>query len=960
MIGTTLSHFRITDKLGVGGMGEVWRAEDEKLGREVALKVLPEEFSKDPDRMARFEREAKVLASLNHPNIATLYGLESAPVIPSDAAGSPSVIPSEAAGSPSVIPSEAVGRVEGSPEARSKSRTLHSPENSGGPSTRGAVAPPAQDGGIAVTFLAMELVEGEDLSERIKRGPISVEEAIPIALQIAEALEAAHEQGIVHRDLKPANIKLRRDGAVKVLDFGLAKAWEADQRDSSLSLSPTVTNHATAAGLILGTAAYMSPEQAAGTEADRRADIWSFGVVLWEMLTGHKLFEGETVSHVLASVLKDEVDLDELPAETPARIKRLISRCLRKKPRQRLQAIGDARIALEEFQADPDGTTQTEKEAVSGSTPTPRWKTALPLSIALVAVIATASMLWWRLNDDTERVLRASIPPPENTTFHLAAISPGAATLSPDGSRIVFSARDEDGSVRLYLRALDQPEAHVMSGTEGAQFPFWSPDSRWVAFFTQQDGTLKKADASGGPPITLCEAQNGKGGSWGADGTIVFAPNSGTPLQKVSSAGGEAQQITEIDRTRHNSHRHPRFLPDGKHFLYLARGVSHSESAVMVGSLDGEVDREIMRSGVQAEYAAGHIFFARDQTLMVQPLDADSLALAGEAKPVAEQALTIPAAAYGVYSVSPAGLLTYHVGAIEAEVAPRWHDREGQEIERLGEAAEYNTVALSPDNRSAAFTVTPGASGTIDIWIYDLERDLKTRFTFDEATDYLPLWAPDGQSIAFASDRSGVQKIYRMGVGGVRGAEVLLEAENDLTPRGWSPDGRWLVYEKYDEETNSDIWALSLDGDGEPRLLRAQRGIDVPGAVSPDGRWLSYYSDESGRFEVYVTPFPDAGRRWQASTDSGVFPYWCKGGRELVYQRFDGRLMSVEVELGADTVRFGDTVELFDIAPPDALGPAFAPSSDGERILVIPKGETTSLTLLNLVVGWPRILEENR
>ncbi len=944
MIGTTLAHYRVTAALGEGGMGQVWRAEDSKLGRQVALKVLPEEFAKDPERMARFEREAKVLASLNHPNIATLYGLEQAPVVSSERR-----VTAKREG-------EAGSESRDHLDSENVSSTEHFPETSGDPSNRGAGAPLAQDDGRAVTFLAMELVEGEDLSERISRGPVSVEEAVAIALQIAQALEAAHEQGIVHRDLKPANIKLRPDGTVKVLDFGLAKAWDSDAESSSVSMSPTLTAHATAAGLIIGTAAYMAPEQAAGMAADRRADIWAFGVVLWEMLTGHKLFEGETVSHVLASVLKDEVDLEELPPETPPRLRELISRCLRKKPKQRLQAIGDARILLEEPLDDDEN--QVGGAGLAAPSTSSRMAARLGWVLAVLGLGAAAVLLWLQAGGEPGRVYRTSIPPPQDTTFHLAAISPGATTLSPDGTRLVFSARDQDGAVRLYLRALDQPEAHVMSGTEGAQFPFWSPDSRWIAFFTQQDGTLKKVDASGGPPITLCEAQNGKGGSWGADGTIIFAPNSGTPLQKVSSAGGEAQEITEVDRTRHNSHRHPRFLPDGKHFLYLARGVSHSESAVMVGSLDGEVDREIMRSGVQAEYAAGHIFFARDQTLMVQPFDADSLALAGEAKPVAEQALTIPAAAYGVYSVSPAGLLTYHVGAIEAEVSPRWHDREGREIERLGEAAEYNTVALSPDNRSAAFTVTPGASGTIDIWIYDLERDLKTRFTFDEATDYLPLWAPDGQSIAFASDRSGVQKIYRMGVGGVRGAEVLLETENDVTPRGWSPDGRWLVYEKYDEETNSDIWALPLDGDGEPRLLRAQRGIDVPGAVSPDGRWLSYYSDESGRFEVYVTPFPDAGRRWQASTDSGVFPYWCKGGRELVYQRFDGRLMSVEVELGADTVRFGDTVELFDIAPPDALGPAFAPSSDGERILVIPKGETTSPTLLNLVVGWPHLLEE--
>ncbi|MCW8985163.1 MAG: serine/threonine-protein kinase, partial [Thermoanaerobaculales bacterium] len=813
------------------------------------------------------------------------------------------------------------------------------------------------ESGTETVFLAMELVEGEDLSERINRGAIPVEEAVAIALQIAEGLEAAHEQGIVHRDLKPANIKLRPDGTVKVLDFGLAKAWESEGPDSGLSLSPTITQHATAAGLILGTAAYMAPEQAAGVAVDRRADIWSFGVVLWEMLTGHKLFEGETVSHVLASVLKDEVDLDELPAETPPRLRELISRCLRKKPKQRLQAIGDARIVLEEPIAEGDIRGDIPKPAATAASS--RLLPILGWVLAVLGIGAAAALLLTRGGPAVDRVYRTSIPPPEDTAFHLAAISPGSATMSPDGTRIVFSGRGGDGTVRLFLRALDQPQATVMSGTEGAQFPFWSPDSRWVGFFTQQDGTLKKADANGGPPITLCAAQNGKGGSWGSDGVIVFAPNSGTPIHQVSASGGESQPVTEVDRSRHNSHRHPRFLPDGRHFLYLGRGVNGAESAVMIGSLDGSEDTELMRNIVQAEYAAGYLFFVRDQTLMAQPFDPEKLEMTAEAKPVAERALTIPAAAYGVFSVSPAGLLAYHVGAVETAVAPRWYDRAGTEIERLGEVGEYYTVALSPDDRHAAFTVTPGTSGAIDIWTYDLERDLKTRFTFDDATDYLPLWSPDGQSIAFGSDRSGTTNIYRMGIGGVAGAEVLVAADQDQTPRSWSPDGRWIVYTKQAEETNIDIWASDLEGDGEPIEIRAQPGLDVPGEISPDGKWLSYFSDESGRVEVYVTPFPEAGRRWQASTDTGVFPYWCQGGRELVYQRFDGRLMSVEVELGADSVRFGDTTELFDVAPPDALGPAFAPSSDCQRFLVIPKGEASSATLLNLMVGWPQVLEEN-
>ena len=924
MIGTSLSNFRIIDKLGQGGMGEVWRAEDEKLGREVALKVLPEEFAQDPERMARFEREAKVLASLNHPNIATLFGLET------------------------VEPDNATN-----PEPQTPG-----PQDLKTPGPQDLKTPRPQDLRTSrpQTFLVMELVEGEDLSERIKRGAVPVDEAVTIALQIAEALEAAHDQGIVHRDLKPANIKLRPDGTAKVLDFGLAKAWDAESNDSSLSLSPTLTAHATAAGVIIGTAAYMSPEQAAGVAADRRADIWAFGVVLWEMLTGHRLFDGETVSHVLASVLKDEVDLDELPVQTPRRLRDLINRCLRKKPKQRLQAIGDARIVLEEPLVDED--SGLGEPGVSSGSRSSRLGSRLGWLVAAVAVGAAAVLLWLQGGGEPGRVYRSSIPPPENRSYHLAAINPGAATLSPDGTRIAFSARDEDGAVRLFLRALDQPEAHVMSGTEGAQFPFWSPDSRWIAFITQQDGTLKKIEAAGGPPITICAAQNGKGGSWGADGEIVFAPDASTPLHRVSASTGESRAVNEVDRERHNSHRHPRFLPDGRHFLYLARGLKAAESAVMVGSLDGGPDRELMRNTSQAEYAAGHLFFVRENTLMAQPFDADSLEIAGEAKSLAENALTIPAAALGAFSVSPTGSLSYYEGNIEAVVVPRWNDRSGREIERFDNPGVYHTVTLSPDNLSAAFTMTPAISGSIDIWIYDLVRDLKTRFTFEDSSDWMPLWAPGGESIAFASNRGGLTNIYRMGIGGIEGAETLVESDRDVTPRAWSPDGRWLVYEKQAEQTRSDIWAVDLGGSGEHRQLRALSGIEVPGSMSPDGRWLSYYSNESGRFEVYVTPFPEAGRRWQASTESGVFPFWCEDGRELVYQRMDGRLMSVQVDLGADSVRFGDTTELFDAASPDAIGPAFAPSADCQRFLVIPKNETSATTPLNFMVGWPQVLED--
>ncbi|MCJ7755466.1 MAG: protein kinase, partial [Thermoanaerobaculales bacterium] len=543
MIGAKLAHYKVIAALGVGGMGEVWRAEDEKLGREVALKLLPKDFADDPERLARFEREAKVLASLNHPNIAHLYGLETVSTEP--AAGT--AAPQDSQPSPEAIVAHA---------SRVQAADSESPPNAGSRPKPQAPSP--------ITFLVMELVEGEDLSERISRGPIPVEEATTIALQIAEALEAAHEQGIVHRDLKPANIKLRSDGTVKVLDFGLAKAWEADGGDSALSMSPTLTQHATAAGVILGTAAYMSPEQASGISADGRADIWAFGVVLWEMLTGHKLFEGETVSHVLASVLKDEVELDELPSETPHHIKTLVGRCLRKKPKQRLQAIGDARIALE------DGEDAEPSAVVESAQPRSRSRLAWIVAAAAAVVAAVLGALLLVGGSDATRVVRAAIPAPPGTVFHLEPFNPGVATVSPDGNLVAFTAREASGEFRLYLRGIDESEAHALDGTDGGHYPFWSPDSRWIGFVA--NGKLRKVLATGGPVQTICDAPDGKGGTWNEDGVIVFTPDSGTSLYRVAAVGGEATPISELDLARgDNSHRQPRFLPDGRRVLFYAR-----------------------------------------------------------------------------------------------------------------------------------------------------------------------------------------------------------------------------------------------------------------------------------------------------------------------------------------------------------------------------------------------------
>ncbi len=632
----------------------------------------------------------------------------------------------------------------------------------------------------------MELVAGEDLSERISRGPIPIDEAVSIARQIAEALEAAHEQGIVHRDLKPANIKLRSDGTVKVLDFGLAKAWETQAADSSLSLSPTMTQHATAAGLILGTAAYMSPEQAAGTRADRRADIWAFGVVLWEMLTGHKLFEGETVSHVLASVLKDEVELDELPDNTPLKLRELVSRCLQRKPRQRLQAIGDARIVLEDPFEDPQPSSTAGAEGLVVAPPRPRWRRLLPWAVAAVLAMALAMGAWWVLGQKPQ-VIAATIAPPPETDFFLDPSSPGPAAVSPDGRAIAYSARDEDGDVLLYLRRLEAPQAQALSDTKNAAYPFWSPDSRWIGYFNRADGTLKKVDSRGGPPITLCSAPNGKGGTWNEDGVIVFAPEAGSSLQTVSSAGGEPTKLTELDVDRHNSHRHPRFLPGGRHVMYLARGVTPADGAIRVVDIGDGTQTEIMASGTQAEFSTDHLLFVREQALMARPFDPDKLEFTGDAVPVAEGVLLIPGASLAAFSVSGTGVLSYSSGRAELEIELEWRDRSGKVEGGLGDPTSYRTASISPDDRLAVSRIVDMALGTEDLWIFDLDRGLRSRFTFDPGMDIWPVWSPDSRSLFFFSDRGGASGIYRKDLGGAGNVELVYSGEQNMWPSSISP-----------------------------------------------------------------------------------------------------------------------------------------------------------------------------
>jgi Tol biopolymer transport system component len=884
----------VTAELGAGGMGEVWRAEDTKLGREVALKVLPEEFAKDPERMARFEREAKVLASLNHPNIATLYGLESVP---------------------------------------SGTETETETDTGTGPTT----------------FLAMELVDGEELSEKITRGQIPVDEAIRIALQIAEALEAAHEQGIVHRDLKPANIKLRPDGTVKVLDFGLAKAWDADAPDSSPSMSPTLTAHATAAGVILGTAAYMSPEQAAGVAADSRADIWSFGVVLWEMLTGRKLFEGETVSHVLASVLKDEPEIEALPGALPSRIVELIERCLRKKPKRRLQSIGDARILLEEYLVDPDACELSPVDAAPTGGRRIGWR-VLPVAFALLGGGAAMGFLANRAEPDTPRVVRFILGAPEDTSYHLDPVSPGPVAVSPDGRSLVVSARGSDGNPVLYVRQLDSLEARRLPGSDGAQYPFWSPDSRSVGFFA--DGKLKKIETDGGPAISLANAENGKGGAWSPSGVIVFAPSYNTPLHVVSEAGGEPRALTVFDENRgDNSHRHPRFLPDGRRFLYLARGSGSSEAsghAVVAASLDDEDEIELLRSAAAADYAAGQLLYAREATLMARPFDPERFEFTGDAVPVCEDVMVINGAAVMVSSASGGDVLAYQSGGGRQGGILTWFDRAGTPQGTIGEQNGYREVWISPDGTMAAVAIDDRTSGMGDIWILELDRNLASRLTSDPGEEEQIVWSPDSTYVAFARAVASRTDIFRKLVGGASNAELVYESELDTFPTSWSPDGHFLAFDASSPDTGWDQWILPLEGGEAYRFLHSKFN-EANGVFSPDGRWMAYVSDESGRQEIYLTPFPGPGRRWRVSADGAMYPRWSSTGHELYYQGLDGSVVAVQIDLSEASPRIG-TPETLIMSRLTGLSYPYSPTDNGERFLLIDSqigGES-----LNVVLDW--------
>jgi len=901
--GARLGPYEIAAKLGEGGMGEVWRATDTKLRRDVAIKVLPAAFTADKERLARFEREAQLLAQLHHPNIASIFGLEE------------------------------------SDDARA---------------------------------LVMELVEGPTLAERLEQGALPFQEVLSIAVQIALALEAAHVKGIVHRDLKPQNVKVSGDGTVKVLDFGLAKAMDPAANSTSaadLARSPTLLNsptltavQGTQLGVILGTAAYMAPEQARGAAVDKRADIWAFGVVLYEMLVGKSLFSADTVTDTLAGVLKTEIDFTKLPASTPAAIRRLLRRCLERNPKNRLHDIADARIVLDEVISGKLEEGDARTGGAPGASSRQRrlqWALAAIAAVATVAAVALAIVQLRSPRVETASALRLEITPPETTS---PTNRGGYFEVSPDGR---FLALVEDGE--LWVRPLAAVAARRIEGIEGASYPFWSPDSAWIGFF--EAGELRKVERAGSRAQKICTAPDGRGGSWSPAGVIVFSAGFGDDgLSKVSAQGGTPTRVTETgSHSGSVVHRYPQFLPDGKSFVFLHLAPSSEISGVYVGTLDGGKPQRVLGGSEQARYARatssaeGFLFYRRDKTLMAQPFDATGRKTSGEAVPVADGVGSGANTGGGSFSVSDSGLLAYSGdAAVSSEIA--WFDRSGKRGERLGAengaSGEILGLSIAPGGRRVAF----GTRNPPDIFVQSIPGGEPSRFTFGPAPGWeYPIWSPDGSEIAYTTqDLAGLPayelRKRRADRGGAE--ETLVTGKEAIYPWDWSPDGRSILYGDWE----GHLWLLPLEGERKPVAFGGAQGNQVYAQFSPDGRLVAYSDDLQGQSEIFVTTVPQSGALWQISTGGGTMPRWRRDGRELYFRANDGTLMAVALGAGTGTASIenrGAPRALFQgiPSPGNTWIYTYAPTDDGERFLVATarKGAQLPITVL---VNWPAAIAQ--
>jgi serine/threonine-protein kinase len=887
--GTRLGLYQILAPLGAGGMGEVYRAHDTKLGREVAIKVLPSGFPREPERLARFEREARLLASLNHPNVATLHGLE-------------------------------------------QFDDTH--------------------------FLVMELVSGETLRERISKSPIRVREAIPLFQQLAEALEEAHEKGIIHRDLKPANIKITEDGKVKVLDFGLAKAFSEEVPPVDLSHSPTITRQGTETGVVLGTAAYMSPEQARGKALDKRTDIWSFGCVLYESLTGQAPFLGATVSDTMVRILDREPDWDALPDDTPPFIRLLLHRCLQKDAKDRLHDIADARIEIRDASSDPFRAISTGELATVARSPSV-WRQALPWALAGLLTVIAAVSIWiaWRPRAPEPQVSRSVTTLPPGQAIPNVGSFGSTVALSADGSQLVYVAQ-EGNTRQLYRRAMDSFEAEPIPGTERALAPFLSPDGRWIGFYANRE--VKKVALQGGALSTICglEQTTFRGGSWGGNNDIVYS-HCQFGLKTVSAAGGTPEVFTSVvDIQDEKQHVFPQILPGGAAVLFTLWN-SPEDSRIAVRHLGTGEQRTVIEPGTHARYVpTGHIVYAWKGELLAAPFDLERLAVAGLPVRVLDNVLMEgdPMAAH--FSISDNGSLVYVPGGVvQEERTLVWVDRNGN-AEPLPFPPGESTVRVSPNGKQVVVSRWGTRESGYDLWIYELERGVERRLSGAEGDEWFAVWTPDGRRVVCNSARGRSMNLYWKPVDGSGPEELFVESENKLQPFSWSADGNLFAYQEFNMSTDDiDIWVLPLDGGREPHPLLHTEYKEVLPDFSPDGQWLAYVSNESGRWEVNVRPYPGPGAVIQVSTDGGWEPLWSPDGREVYYRvRGGDQMMAVSFFSDEPSSRVGKPRLLFEgtyFATPFPWGRMYDISPDGKRFLMIQESEPPPPpTQYNIVLNW--------
>jgi serine/threonine protein kinase/Tol biopolymer transport system component len=885
--GSKLGPYEVVSVLGAGGMGEVYRARDTRLGRDVAIKVLPQHLASDANLQQRLEREARAVSRLSHPHICTLHD---------------------------------IGHQEGT------------------------------------DFLVMELVDGETLEHRLMRGPLAPDQVIRYSAQIADALAKAHKLGITHRDLKPANIMLTKAGA-KLMDFGLAK--QTGPAPLSQALTEMTMEHAklSGEGTIVGTFQYMAPEQLEGREADSRTDIFALGEVMYEMTTGKPAFGGKSRASLIASILTTEPPAIALAQPlTPVSLERIVRKCIAKDPDDRWQSASD--LATELAWLAESGSlaeTQRQPEALSS-----RWR-EWALGAAAVGFALTAlwfAFAYFRRPENPETSIRASLLPPGNASF-LGSLTSSGHAISPDGTRLVFSAQPGGGRAVLWVRSLDSLSAQALAGTDYATLPFWSPDGQWIGFFA--DGKLKKIPAAGGAVQLICDAPVGRGGAWNSKGTIIFAPNINSPLYRVSASGGNPIELTKLDASRKQStNRWPQFLPDGEHFLYLGRNLANDgSSGVFVGSLDGQPPKLILE-GVRggAQYALpGYLLFVRSANLLAQPFDLRTLTLHGEPVTIAGGVATLTNILRESFSVSENGRLVYQGVGEGGDAQMTILDRAGNLVSSLGGPGDYVKLRLSPDGSKVVVQEDDPASGENTLWVYDTHTAVKTRLTFGSMFNTYPVWSPDGIQVAFSSNRAGTMSIYTKPATGAEEEKRLNDSPNDERPTSWSSDGRHLAYEDR-ASTVPRIFFLPLSGERRPFPLQAGSYMSFEAVFSPDNRWVAYVSLESGRPEVYVTSFPDRSGKWQVSVGGGGTPRWRKDGRELFYSNNEGEVMAVEVNATGSSFAAGSEKALpLKCALYQALaGCVFDVFPDGQRFIMATLRPETSRSPLTLISNWPAAL----